>query len=233
VDYFVQFMSGSGAASAPTYDEEMTGSGSGKNSSRLTARGAATRAHIVEVAADLMYKQGVAATTLDQVTEVGGISKSQLYHYFPNRDALVAAVIKLQTTRVFALQEPYLEQMNSLQTLAQWRDAIVAAYRTGSSPHGCLVGVFANELVSRSDNARILLSATFHTWQAYLASGFARMRENGQILATANPQDLATAVIVALEGGYLLAQTMGDARSLELALDMALDYIDSTVRVRD
>jgi hypothetical protein len=71
----------------------MAGRGSGKDPSRRTARGAATCERIVATTADLMHRQGVAATTLDQVVDTSGISKSQLYHYFPDKDALVAEVI--------------------------------------------------------------------------------------------------------------------------------------------
>lgn len=204
-----------------TYDGTMVG-GSRKTSPRLTTRGAVTRAHIVVVAADLMYLQGVAATTLDQVTEASGVSKSQLYHYFPTRDSLVAAVIKLQTEKVFALQEPHLEQLASLRGLVMWRDALVAAYRDGKTAYGCLIGSFANELAAQSEDARLLLSAAFQTWKAYLAAGIARMRRDGEIAETTSPEELAVGVVAALQGGYVLAQTAGDVRPFEIALDLAV-----------
>jgi TetR/AcrR family transcriptional repressor of nem operon len=52
---------------------------------RLTARGALTRDRIVRAAAGLMYANGVAGTTTDQVIEASGTSKSQLYHYFDDK----------------------------------------------------------------------------------------------------------------------------------------------------
>ena len=53
-----------------------------------TARGAATRARIVEAATDLVRAHGVANTSLDAVLEVCHASKSQLYHYFADKDDL-------------------------------------------------------------------------------------------------------------------------------------------------
>ena len=55
-----------------------------------------------------MHANGVAGTTIDQVIEASGTSKSQLYHYFADKDALVAAVIKMQSARVLERQEPHL-----------------------------------------------------------------------------------------------------------------------------
>ena len=64
-----------------------------------TARGAATRARIVGAAADLVYRRGASATSLEDIMEASATSKSQLYHYFADKDALMRAVIELQTRR--------------------------------------------------------------------------------------------------------------------------------------
>jgi AcrR family transcriptional regulator len=77
----------------------------------LTARGAATRARIVEAAADLIYAHGVEQTSLDDVMAASGVSKSQLYHYFADKDALVLDVIARQTERVIDAQRPQLAQL--------------------------------------------------------------------------------------------------------------------------
>jgi AcrR family transcriptional regulator len=66
----------------------------------LTARGAATRSRIVEAAADLICAHGVERTSLDDVMAASGVSKSQPYHYFADKDALVLEVIAGQTERV-------------------------------------------------------------------------------------------------------------------------------------
>ncbi|MGV7852690.1 TetR/AcrR family transcriptional regulator, partial [Mycobacterium kansasii] len=67
----------------------------GPAGSRLTARGAATRARIVAAAASLVQEHGVAGTSLDDVMAVTATSKSQLYHYFANKDALIREVITI------------------------------------------------------------------------------------------------------------------------------------------
>ena len=46
-----------------------------------------------------------------------GVSKSQLYHYFADKDALVREVIALQTERVLAAQQPHLGALDSLSAL--------------------------------------------------------------------------------------------------------------------
>ena len=51
-----------------------------------------TRQTIVLAAADLFRKQGYAATTVQQVAEVTGISKGNLTYHFPNKQALYEEV---------------------------------------------------------------------------------------------------------------------------------------------
>ena len=67
----------------------MTDSASGPRPRRLTARGAATKARIIEAADQLMYERGVASTTLADVRASSGTSKSQLYQHFAEKDAMV------------------------------------------------------------------------------------------------------------------------------------------------
>src|SRR5581483_2830056 len=91
----------------------------------LTARGVATRSRIVNAAADLIYEHGVDRTSLDEVMAASGVSKSQLYHYFADKDALVLEVIALQAERVLAAQQPQLGDLDSLRALRAWAKAIV------------------------------------------------------------------------------------------------------------
>ena len=90
---------------------------------RATARGAATRARIVEAAADLVYRRGVSGTSLDDIMAASATSKSQLYHYFADKDALMRAVIELQTRRVTGDHAARLKAVDSLEGLRQWGTA--------------------------------------------------------------------------------------------------------------
>jgi len=91
----------------------------------LTPRGAATRARIVVAAAQLVGDRGVAGTSLDDIMAASQTSKSQLYHYFADKDALVLEVIALQAERVLAAQQPHLGALDSLRALRAWGQAII------------------------------------------------------------------------------------------------------------
>ncbi|MGA8444397.1 MAG: TetR family transcriptional regulator [Roseiarcus sp.] len=190
-----------------------------------TARGAATRARIIEAAGDLVYRRGASATSLEDIMEASATSKSQLYHYFADKDALMRAVIELQTRRVMGVQAAHLDTVDSLAGLRRWRDALVTINKAARGVGGCPLGSLASELSDRSESARALLAHGFELWELQLRRGLGAMRDSGKLKPEANPAELATAVIAALQGGLLLAQTTRSSRPLELALDMAIGHI--------
>ena len=190
----------------------------------LTARGAATRSRIVEAAADLIYAHGVERTSLDDVMAASGVSKSQLYHYFADKDALVLEVIAKQTERVLAAQRPHLEALDSLPALKAWRDAFVRLNKA-LQYRGCPLGSLASELASDSEPARKRLADSFSVWGERIENGLAKMQERGELGASADPHDLAFALLSAVEGGLLLSKTTHSNRPLEIAIDMAIDHV--------
>ena len=197
----------------------------------LTARGAATRARIVEVAADLIYAHGVERTSLDDVMAASGVSKSQLYHYFADKDALVLDVIARQTERVLEAQRPHLEALDSLPALKAWRNAIVRLSNAAQGK-GCPLGSLASELANDSEPARKRLADSFSTWRNRIENGLAKMQERGELVAPADPHDLALALLSAVEGGLLLAKTTHSSRPLEIAIDMAIEHVTRHVNAR-
>jgi AcrR family transcriptional regulator len=190
----------------------------------LTARGAATRSRIVEAAADLIYAHGVERTSLDDVMAASGVSKSQLYHYFSDKDALVLEVIATQIERVIDAQQPHLEALDSLPALKAWRDVFIRLNKAAQN-RGCPLGSLASELANDSERARKRLADGFSMWRDRIEDGLARMQKRGELGASADPHDLALALLSAVEGGLLLAKTTHSGRPLEIAIDMAIDHV--------
>jgi TetR/AcrR family transcriptional regulator, transcriptional repressor for nem operon len=194
-----------------------------------TSRGAPTRQRIVDATVSLIYAKGVESTTLDDVRAAADVSKSQLYHYFADKDALVREVISAQAAHVLAAQGTALTQLDSLAALRRWCDCILALNR-GASNGGCPIGSLANELANKSEQARALLVAGFNSWEDRLTEGFAKMQENGELGRSAVPRDLAIGVLSAVQGGLLLAKTSRSEGPLKVALDMAFDHVASHSR---
>lgn len=199
----------------------------------LTPKGRATRLRIVAAAADLMFEHGVARTSLDDVKELAGVSSSQLYHYFEDKSAIVSAVIEYQTEEVLSGQQPHLAHLDSIPALRAWRDVLVGFRRDLNCRGGCPIGSLGSELADTDRHARAELAAGFRRWETSIRDGLRAMRERGELAPGAKPDDLAVALLAAVQGGILLSQIHRETRPMEIALDTVIDHIASlTVRPR-
>jgi TetR/AcrR family transcriptional repressor of nem operon len=194
---------------------------------RLTARGAKTRTRIIAAAAELMYVQGVGATTLDDVLAASGASKSQLYHHFDGKDALVRAVVDHVGRRVIEREREALGHVSTIRGLRRWRDALVQNNALRHGAYGCSLGSLASEVSDHDALARKTLSQLFAEWQGLLASVLRRLQDGGDLPAEVSVDQLATGLIAALQGGYMLAQTERDVSPMATSVDMALAHIES------
>jgi len=190
-----------------------------------TDRGRATRERIVASAADLIGRRGVQATGLDQILVAAHVSKSQLYHYFTDKEDLARAVVARQTERVLAAQMPNLEHLDSWEGIAALFDRLVALQERRQCIGGCPIGSLASELADHDESARGDLVVSFERWQGYLVRGLEQMQERDELIAEADPQNLALATMVSIQGGLLLTRTQRDIHPLRVALGAALTHL--------
>jgi TetR/AcrR family transcriptional regulator, transcriptional repressor for nem operon len=195
-----------------------------------TARGAATRARIVAAATDIVRAHGVANTTIDAVIEASQVSKSQIYHYFADKDDLVLAVIQRQAECVLGTHEELLRKLNSLAGLRRWRDAVVELTRKTNCAGGCPLGSLASEL-AETPRTRTALAENFAKWASYFETAFAKMQTRVGKKPGSDLKELSEAMLASVQGGLLLAQTMRSTRPLELALDMAIDHVAARLKL--
>ncbi|HTJ67144.1 MAG TPA: TetR family transcriptional regulator [Actinospica sp.] len=193
--------------------------------SSLTRKGAATRARIVAAAARLMYERGVTEATLEDVRAAAGVSGSQIYHYFADKQALLLAVIEYQTEAVLELQSPLFGRLDSMAGLRQWADALVEYQRRMQCRGGCPIGSIGGEVAENNPEARLAVASGFLRWEEAIRAGLTAMHARGEL--DADPNDLALAVLAALQGGLLLAQIQRQVKPLEVALGTILDHVES------
>jgi TetR/AcrR family transcriptional regulator, transcriptional repressor for nem operon len=190
---------------------------------RLTRKGHETRQRIVDAAAALIFEQGVAHTTIEDVRAAAGVSSSQLYHYFDDKPALVRAVVDLQADTIVGGQQTF--DLSSLDGLRTWRDWVIEHQREINCSGGCPIGSLGSELAETDPDARAQVSDGFKRWEAAIQSGLREMHVRGRLTPDADPDTLALALLAALEGGLLLTQIERDTRPLEAALDAMLELI--------
>jgi TetR/AcrR family transcriptional repressor of nem operon len=187
---------------------------------RLTAKGARTRARIVDAAVELMARRGVTETSVEEVKKAAGVSSSQLYHYFTDKSALVEAVVDRQAQMIVEAQEQ--AGPGTLEGLRAWRDGLVAHARDVNGAGGCPLGHLAGQLVETDENARLRLAEGFRQWAAVLRHAFHRLHQTGGLAPGVDPDRLGDALLATLQGGLLLSQVQRDPEHLETGIDTLL-----------
>lgn len=195
---------------------------------RLTRKGVQTRQRIVAEAARLMYELGTIDATLEEIRDAAKVSGSQIYHYFPDKQALLLAVIEHQTQAVLDRQQPHLGRLDSLEGLRRWRDMLVESQRLLQCRGGCPLGTLGSEVAESDPAARLAVASGFQRWEGAIRTGLSAMHARGEL--DGDPENLALGLLAALQGGLLLAQLQRSVRPLEVALDTVLDHIRTLVR---
>ncbi|MFD7439317.1 TetR/AcrR family transcriptional regulator [Streptomyces sp. NPDC059861] len=189
-----------------------------------TAKGRATRARIIEGAAEVLREQGVAFTTLDDIRGRTGTSKSQLFHYFPEgKDELLLAVAQFEADRVLEEQQPHLGRLDSWESWQQWRDLVVERYeRQGDH---CPLGSLFLQVGRSRPGARAIVTELMRQWQRQLARGMRAMQANGVVSPALDVDRSAAALLAGIQGGVAIMMATGDSTHLKAALDTGIEHL--------
>lgn len=193
----------------------------------ITRKGQATRDRIVAAAAALMSRQGVAGTSCEDVQAAAGVSASQIYHYFGDKHSLTCAVIGYWSDAILGFHEPLLARLDDIDALRSWAAVVVDGQRAMDFRGGCPLGSLASELADSDGGARDDIVAGYGRWQGAIRDGLAAMKARGALLDSADVDQLAMALLTALQGGLLLAKTQRDGEPLRTALTTTIDHIAS------
>ena len=184
----------------------------------LTPKGQATRARIVEGAAEVLRELGVAGATLDDIRVRTGTSKSQLFHYFPDgKDALLLVVAQYEADQVLGDQQPYLGCLDSWEAWYQWRDILVERYEAQGD--FCPLGALFQQIGRTRPGARAIAVELMREWQASLAVGIRALQQNGHLPASLDVDQAAAALLAGIQGGVSIMLSTGDSAHLRAALD--------------
>ena len=96
---------------------------------------------LLEATARVLVKEGYDRASTNRIAEVAGVSIGSLYQYFPNKEALVAAVIDRHTEQVSQVTRNALVKAAALPIEAAAREFVSVAidgHRVNPKLHGVL-----------------------------------------------------------------------------------------------
>ena len=79
-----------------------------------------TRQRILDAARTLFARQGYERTSIQDINELGDLSKGAIYHHFPSKAAILYALTEVDTARVNATLPLDDDSLNGLQKIQHW-----------------------------------------------------------------------------------------------------------------
>ena len=190
----------------------------------LTAKGRATRQRIIQGAADEIRARGVALTTLEDIMNQTGTSKSQLFHYFPGgKEQLLLAVAAFESQMVLDDQQPHLGALTSWAAWQRWRDSVVDRYRRQGQ--NCPIAVLMSEIGRTTPGAEAVTAELIAKWRGAIATGIRSMQAQGKVAGSVDVERAAAALLAGIQGGVGIMLATGDLTYLEAALDEGIDAL--------
>ena len=121
-----------------------------------------------------------------------------------------------------------LADLDSIEGLRLWRDAVVALQEERECRDGCLIGSLVGELSERDPRSRQAFAAAFERWHEAIRHGLERMRESGEISAAADSDSLGARHLAGARGWNCLLTQITRSKS---RLGQGLDSDDRPHRV--
>ncbi|MER6030884.1 TetR/AcrR family transcriptional regulator [Streptomyces sp. NPDC001851] len=186
------------------------------------------RERMVFSAAQLIRRDGVAATGLREVAAHAGAPRGSLQHYFPGgKEQLVNEAVawagryagKRIARFLAGLEEPTPSGLFAAMA-AQWTDE----YAADGFAAGCPVAAATVECASAGGSTREAVAAAFALWRNPLADALTDLG-----VPAARAASLATLMISTLEGAILLARAAQDTAPLTTAVRELGPLLDAAV----
>ena len=123
-------------------------------------------------------------------------------------------------------------QLDTIDGLRAWTEALVTLQRARNAKGGCPIGSLAGQLAEQDEGARLELADGLDRWETAIREGLERMAARGELHTGADPGALAQNALAAIQGGLLLTQVRRDPSQLRSALNGAINAILAARAVR-
>ena len=186
------------------------------------------RRRILAAAHGLFHRSGFRGTSMDDVASAAGMSKANLFHYYPTKDALVLAVVEYAATGIKAkLEEQFTRHRDPIRGVARMFDQAASLLRRNSCSGECFFGNLAQELSNHNTRIRVRLAEHLCFWAGELAAAMDRARAAGYFRRGFRSEAAAEAILSLFEGAVLYSKVSRKPRAVLSAKRLATRYLET------
>jgi AcrR family transcriptional regulator len=193
-------------------------------------KGERTRQRVIEAAAPVFNQRGYWGSSLRDVMSATGLEKGGIYNHFRSKDELAAAAFEHNVDHIASLLRDALAAAGR-GAVPRLR-AVLEVYRGfASSPPfagGCPILNAAVEVDDTHASLRSQVQVAMRRLREdTLVRILARGVERGELVASVDPDAVATVFVATIEGALMLSQLYGDPSYVEVATAHLDEFISS------
>jgi AcrR family transcriptional regulator len=198
-------------------------------STAVTSKGAATRAFLLQTAAEVFAERGYTETRMSELIARSGLTKGAFYFHFTSKEQLALAVIaKKQQQTVERIQAAIEDGHRAIDQLRQVAVALVQAHR--DDPSTFSVSRLTRDL-ARLPDINDLVQEHSRAWVNMLAGVIANAQTEGDLPRSIEAADLAVLLVAATDGlkdlGALIDSPNQEARAFERRMQGLVTLVDA------
>ena len=181
------------------------------------------RQQILDAAWRCFYRQGVQATTMDDIIREAGLSASAMYRYFAGKDDIIFAAIGASLGGLSHLLDPLLDD-DGIATPAELLariTGVIDAFSTRRGFHLAPIAVQGWSEAQRNEKVRALIQGFYTAFLARLGERVRAWQKAGTLPATTRQKDMAQALHAMILGHVVQTAIMDDADPRALARGLA------------
>jgi TetR/AcrR family transcriptional regulator, transcriptional repressor for nem operon len=206
--------------------------GGGKMNAK-SPKGRDTRQRIIETAVNLFHKDGIYATSPDDIIEASGTGKGQFYYYFKNKMGLVHAVFQSHLEAIRDGTGPINYDIDTWNELGNWFQMHVELQKKFEMSRGCFFGTVGNELTSDDELVRQDLNLIFEVIRNKLAHFFSLEKNQERLKQDVDPVHMADFCIASVQGAMLMGKIKRDSGIVETTLREAFLHLRAYSLIAD
>jgi TetR/AcrR family transcriptional repressor of nem operon len=170
-----------------------------------------TRQRILAAALRLFHRDAYQAVGINALCTEAGVVKGSFYHFFPSKQALLAAVVEsLAEERGKSWHQARANAGSNRETLLEffrlWLDAADLQHKQYGQALGCCLGLLSAELSCNDPAAKALFQTSLSGWQKELKQTVRDGIADGSIAPSVDPGHTADALLALLQGLSTLAR---------------------------
>ncbi|MBN9168047.1 MAG: TetR family transcriptional regulator [Myxococcales bacterium 68-20] len=187
------------------------------------------RTRLLEAARDAIREKGFAATSVDELCLVAGVTKGSFFHHFKSKEALGVAAAQhwAETTAAFFAAAPYHaaeEPLERVLAYVAFRKSIITGELAEVT---CLVGTMVQEVFATSPAIRDACGESIFGHAATLEADIGAAMQDRGISGDWTAESLARHTQTVIQGAFVLAKAGNDPA---LARE-SLDHLDRYIRL--